>query len=175
MHSLGVPAPGEGILVVTAVFAARTHRLDIAGVIATAAVAAFLGTSLGYLFGRSAGFLLSNNARRRCFGRSRLIVAILPRHRAVGGQDLVSLPGDLREIARRRELFERGLGLAELSLSLSERSLRLGYLLIEVRRLDIGQLLAGAHAIADVHVTPLQITSGARENVGFRKRRDVSR
>ncbi len=57
-ESLGVPAPGEGILVVTALIAARTHRLDIAGVIATAAVAAFLGTSLGYLLGRAAGLPL---------------------------------------------------------------------------------------------------------------------
>jgi membrane protein DedA with SNARE-associated domain len=58
VESLGVPAPGEGILVVTALFAARTHRLEIAGVITTAAVAAFLGTSLGYLLGRSAGLAL---------------------------------------------------------------------------------------------------------------------
>jgi membrane protein DedA with SNARE-associated domain len=58
VESLGVPAPGEGILVVTALFAARTHRLDIADVITTAAIAAFLGTSLGYLLGRSAGLAL---------------------------------------------------------------------------------------------------------------------
>jgi len=44
--------------VVTALFAARTHRLEIAGVIATATVAAFLGTSLGYVLGRSAGLAL---------------------------------------------------------------------------------------------------------------------
>jgi membrane protein DedA with SNARE-associated domain len=55
VESLGIPLPGEGILVVTALYAARTHRLSIAGDISTAAVAAFLGTSLGYLLGRSAG------------------------------------------------------------------------------------------------------------------------
>lgn len=57
-ESLGVPLPGEGILVVTALYAARTHRLSVAGDICTAAIAAFLGTSLGYLIGRSAGAAL---------------------------------------------------------------------------------------------------------------------
>jgi membrane protein DedA with SNARE-associated domain len=54
-ESLGVPLPGEGILVVTVLYTARTHRLSIAGDISTAAIAAFLGTSVGYLLGRSAG------------------------------------------------------------------------------------------------------------------------
>ncbi len=54
-ESLGIPLPGEGILVMTALYAARTHRLGIAGDICTAAIAAFLGTSLGYLLGSSAG------------------------------------------------------------------------------------------------------------------------
>jgi membrane protein DedA with SNARE-associated domain len=54
-ESVGIPLPGEGILVVTALYAARTHRLNIAGDIATAAIAAFLGTSVGYLLGRWAG------------------------------------------------------------------------------------------------------------------------
>jgi membrane protein DedA with SNARE-associated domain len=58
IESFGIPAPGEGILVVTALFAAHTHRLSIVGVIATAALAAFLGTSLGYLVGRWAGLPL---------------------------------------------------------------------------------------------------------------------
>ena len=55
IECVGIPVPGESILVVTGLFVARTHRLDIAGVVATAAVAAFVGTSLGYLLGRSAG------------------------------------------------------------------------------------------------------------------------
>ena len=55
IESLGVPAPGEGILIVTAMFAARTHRLDIAVVIVIAAAGAFTGSSLGYLLGRAAG------------------------------------------------------------------------------------------------------------------------
>jgi membrane protein DedA with SNARE-associated domain len=58
IESLGIPVPGEGILIATAIFAARTHRLDIAGVVATASVAAFLGTSLSYVVGRSVGVRL---------------------------------------------------------------------------------------------------------------------
>ena len=58
LESVGIPVPGEGILIATALFAARTQRLDIVIVIATAAVAAFLGSSIGYLLGRSAGHAL---------------------------------------------------------------------------------------------------------------------
>ena len=58
LESVGVPVPGEGILIAAALFAARTQRLEIAVVIVTAAVAAFLGSSVGYLLGRSAGHAL---------------------------------------------------------------------------------------------------------------------
>src|SRR5580704_2958459 len=58
LESVGIPVPGEGILIATALFAARTQRLDIAVVVITAAAAAFLGTSIGYLLGRSAGHAL---------------------------------------------------------------------------------------------------------------------
>ena len=55
IESIGIPAPGEGVLIVTALFAAKTHRLDIAVVILTGAAGAFTGSSLGYLLGRAAG------------------------------------------------------------------------------------------------------------------------
>ena len=58
LESLGIPVPGEGILIATALFAARTQRLDLFAIIATAVAAAFLGTSAGYLLGRSAGHAL---------------------------------------------------------------------------------------------------------------------
>ncbi|HLY81142.1 MAG TPA: DedA family protein [Caulobacteraceae bacterium] len=58
LESLGIPVPGEGILIATALFAARTQRLELVAIIATAAAAAFLGTSAGYLLGRSAGHAL---------------------------------------------------------------------------------------------------------------------
>lgn len=58
LESAGIPVPGEGILIAAALFAARTQRLDVAVVVATAAIAAFLGSNLGYLLGRSAGHAL---------------------------------------------------------------------------------------------------------------------
>ena len=58
LESVGIPVPGEGILIATALFAARTQRLDIAVVVITAAAAAFLGSNVGYLLGRSAGHAL---------------------------------------------------------------------------------------------------------------------
>jgi membrane protein DedA with SNARE-associated domain len=58
IESVGIPAPGEGILIATAIFAARTHRLDIALVLAIGSLAAFLGTGIGYLLGRGAGLPL---------------------------------------------------------------------------------------------------------------------
>jgi membrane protein DedA with SNARE-associated domain len=58
LESLGIPVPGEGILIAAALFAARTQRLEVWLVIATASIAAFLGTSIGYLLGRSAGHAL---------------------------------------------------------------------------------------------------------------------
>jgi membrane protein DedA with SNARE-associated domain len=58
LESVGIPVPGEGILIAAALFAARTQRLDVALVVATAATAAFLWTNVGYLLGRSAGHAL---------------------------------------------------------------------------------------------------------------------
>ncbi|HEY1753510.1 MAG TPA: DedA family protein [Caulobacteraceae bacterium] len=58
IESIGIPVPGEGILIAGALFAARTHRLEIAGVLAVGALAAFAGTCVGYLVGRSAGLPL---------------------------------------------------------------------------------------------------------------------
>jgi membrane protein DedA with SNARE-associated domain len=58
VESLGIPVPGEGILIATALFAARTQKLELWAIVATATIAAFLGTSVGYLLGRSAGHAL---------------------------------------------------------------------------------------------------------------------
>jgi membrane protein DedA with SNARE-associated domain len=58
IESIGIPVPGEGVLIAAALFAARTHRLDIVWVLAAGSLAAFLGSCIGYLLGRSAGVLL---------------------------------------------------------------------------------------------------------------------
>lgn len=54
LESLGVPVPGETALIAAAALAARGH-MDIALVIAVAAVAAILGDAGGYWIGRRGG------------------------------------------------------------------------------------------------------------------------
>ena len=55
IESMGVPVPGETMLLVAAVYAGATHQLSIVAVIAAAVVAAIAGDNLGYLLGRLGG------------------------------------------------------------------------------------------------------------------------
>lgn len=52
---LGIPSPGETALILGALLAATTHRVDIWLVILTAAVAAFLGSNVGFAIGYFGG------------------------------------------------------------------------------------------------------------------------
>ncbi len=58
VESLGIPLPGETILVAAGTYAGTTHRLSIAAVVAVAAVAAVVGDNLGYLIGAKGGYRL---------------------------------------------------------------------------------------------------------------------
>ncbi len=77
LEAMGVPAPGESLIISAAVFAAATGRLEIGGVIAAAAAGAIMGDNAGYLIGRWAGFPLLRrygkhvglNDRRLTLGR----------------------------------------------------------------------------------------------------------
>jgi membrane protein DedA with SNARE-associated domain len=55
IESLGVPLPGEGVLIIASIYAA-THDGNISGVIAAAALGAIIGDNIGYLVGREFGF-----------------------------------------------------------------------------------------------------------------------
>ena len=57
LESLGIPLPGETVLVTAAAFAALGH-LSIYAVVATAAAAAIIGDNGGYWVGRSGGIAL---------------------------------------------------------------------------------------------------------------------
>jgi membrane protein DedA with SNARE-associated domain len=57
-ESLGVPLPGESLLVGAALYAATTHRVSIEWIVAAAAVGAVLGDNAGYLIGHSLGYRL---------------------------------------------------------------------------------------------------------------------
>jgi membrane protein DedA with SNARE-associated domain len=57
-EGIAIPAPGEAILVAAAIFAGRTHNLDIGLVILDAIVAAVCGNLLGYWVGQRYGYAL---------------------------------------------------------------------------------------------------------------------
>ena len=58
LESSGLPLPGETVLVIAAVYAGTTHRLDIALVILAAAAGAVLGDNIGFWVGREFGLPL---------------------------------------------------------------------------------------------------------------------
>jgi len=58
LESMGVPAPGETVLVAAAIWAGAREDLDIGGVIAAASAGAMVGDTIGYWIGRTLGFRL---------------------------------------------------------------------------------------------------------------------
>jgi membrane protein DedA with SNARE-associated domain len=58
LESMGIPLPGETILVLSAIYAGTHSDLRIAGVIAAAALGAILGDNVGYWLGREFGYPL---------------------------------------------------------------------------------------------------------------------
>ena len=58
IESMGIPFPGETMLLVAAIFAGTTHRLSILLVIVAAASGAILGDNLGFIIGRVGGYRL---------------------------------------------------------------------------------------------------------------------
>lgn len=58
LESMGIPLPGETMLVSAAVYAGATHQLNIFMVIACATVGAVLGDNAGYLIGKRFGYPL---------------------------------------------------------------------------------------------------------------------
>jgi membrane protein DedA with SNARE-associated domain len=58
IESIGVPVPGETMLVTAAVYAGTTHRLSIFWVIAASAAGAIVGDNIGYAIGRTGGYRL---------------------------------------------------------------------------------------------------------------------
>jgi membrane protein DedA with SNARE-associated domain len=59
LESMGLPLPGETTLVLAAIYAGTTHRLDIVLVIAAATVGAVIGDNIGFWIGRRIGFPLA--------------------------------------------------------------------------------------------------------------------
>jgi membrane protein DedA with SNARE-associated domain len=57
-ESLGVPLPGETILIAAAVYAGTTHRMSVWLIFAVAATAAIIGDNIGFLIGDKGGYRL---------------------------------------------------------------------------------------------------------------------
>src|ERR671930_477574 len=58
MESLGIPLPGETMLITAAIYAGATHNLSIAGVIGAAIAGAIIGDNIGYAAGYKGGLPL---------------------------------------------------------------------------------------------------------------------
>jgi membrane protein DedA with SNARE-associated domain len=56
LESMGVPIPGETALIAAAVYAGKTHELNIWVLIASATTGAIIGDNIGYWIGRELGF-----------------------------------------------------------------------------------------------------------------------
>jgi membrane protein DedA with SNARE-associated domain len=65
LECLGLPLPGELILIAAAIYAGSSHALNIWLVIGTAALGAILGNAIGFWIGREGGYRLLLRYGRR--------------------------------------------------------------------------------------------------------------
>src|SRR5207244_11776330 len=77
IESIGIPFPGETMLLVAAIDAGRTHQLSIALVIIAATCGAIIGDNIGFWIGREGGYrVLRRYGRYIGFGERNLKVGI---------------------------------------------------------------------------------------------------
>ena len=75
LEAMGLPLPGESLLIAAALYSATTHRIPIANVLAAASIGAILGDNVGFLLGRSLGHrLLTRYGRRLGLSDDRLLL-----------------------------------------------------------------------------------------------------
>ena len=83
IESIGVPVPGETALIVGALYAGSTGKLEIWGVIAAAIAGAIIGDNIGFAIGRYGGakFLLKHGHKIRLHeGRLKIGIWLFRRH-----------------------------------------------------------------------------------------------
>ena len=97
-------------------------------------------------------------------------VIVLPRYHSLCQQVGVALRVDLGEVGVGLPLFQRGFGLLHVAVGLVDGGSGLLDLLLEFGGLDLGQHLAGVHAVADIHIALADVAAGAREHRRFRDR-----
>ncbi len=59
LECIGLPLPGETALVAAAIYAGKTHNMDIAAIIAVTAASAIAGASVSFWMGRNLGYGLA--------------------------------------------------------------------------------------------------------------------
>ncbi len=57
-ESLGIPLPGETILIAAGIYAGSSHKLSVYGIFAVAAAAAIIGDNIGFWIGDKGGYRL---------------------------------------------------------------------------------------------------------------------
>ena len=55
LEAMGLPLPGESLLIATAIYAATTHKIAIEWIVISAAIGAIMGDNFGYLIGQRLG------------------------------------------------------------------------------------------------------------------------
>jgi membrane protein DedA with SNARE-associated domain len=58
LEAMGLPLPGESLVIAAALYAGTSHRLNVGLVVASAAAGAIIGDNIGYVIGREIGFRL---------------------------------------------------------------------------------------------------------------------
>jgi membrane protein DedA with SNARE-associated domain len=58
LESLGIPLPGETVLIAAGTYAGQTHKLSIWGIFLAAAAGAIIGDNIGYWIGDKGGYRL---------------------------------------------------------------------------------------------------------------------
>ena len=108
LESMGVPLPGETLLVAAALYAAATGNLDIGWVVLAASIGAVMGDNAGYLIGRRLGApALQRFGTRIGLNRRRLLLGqwLFDQHGApvVFFGRFTALAAHLRGLACRRQ------------------------------------------------------------------------
>ena len=65
-ESLGIPLPGETILIAAGVYAGSTHKLSVWGIWLAAVAGAIIGDNIGFAIGRHGGYRLVRPLRPLC-------------------------------------------------------------------------------------------------------------
>lgn len=72
---MGLPLPGESLIIAGAVYCATTHQLEIGWMLLAAIAGAIMGDNAGYLIGRSIGFrVLARYGRKVGLSDERLLL-----------------------------------------------------------------------------------------------------